>query len=130
MKKKILLSVIFTAGLIFANVTGQQAFGQTNQDNPVKQEIASFTCPMHPDVILSDPGKCQVCGMDLEEKKEMIPGIDPPALDSTRMKHERMTMKKDTIPMKTEKTMPDAILMKESPVKVDTTRNKHDRMKK
>ena len=28
-------------------------------------EIEYWTCPMHPDVKMKEPGKCPVCGMDL-----------------------------------------------------------------
>jgi uncharacterized lipoprotein YehR (DUF1307 family) len=29
-----------------------------------------YTCSMHPDVVSKEPGKCPVCGMDLEKKEE------------------------------------------------------------
>jgi hypothetical protein len=28
----------------------------------------SYTCPMHPEVVQSSPGKCPKCGMDLVHK--------------------------------------------------------------
>jgi hypothetical protein len=31
--------------------------------------LASYTCPMHPEVKSDKPGKCPKCGMDLVEKK-------------------------------------------------------------
>ena len=31
---------------------------------PGKREV--FTCPMHPDLRMPGPGKCQMCGMTLE----------------------------------------------------------------
>jgi len=30
---------------------------------------AQYTCPMHPEVVRSSPGKCPKCNMDLVEKK-------------------------------------------------------------
>lgn len=30
-----------------------------------QDEIKYWTCPMHPDVKMKEPGKCPVCGMDL-----------------------------------------------------------------
>ena len=27
-----------------------------------------FSCPMHPEIIAAEPGRCSVCGMDLEER--------------------------------------------------------------
>jgi hypothetical protein len=34
---------------------------------PAAQEpaVTGYICPMHPDVILGEPGKCPRCGMDL-----------------------------------------------------------------
>ena len=29
---------------------------------------ATYTCPMHPEVIANEPGKCPKCGMDLVKK--------------------------------------------------------------
>jgi Cu(I)/Ag(I) efflux system membrane fusion protein len=29
-----------------------------------------YTCPMHPEIIRNQPGKCPICGMELIEKKE------------------------------------------------------------
>jgi len=127
MKNTILASVILTAGLMFASVSGQQAYGQSEEDKPVVQEAAVFTCSMHSDVAMSSPGKCPACGMDLKEKVAAPEGTARPAFDSTAMKHEHMDMKKDTAPMKTMKMTPDTIVMKKAPIKSDTIRKKEDR---
>lgn len=29
-----------------------------------------YTCPMHPDVLRSSPGRCPKCNMELEPKKQ------------------------------------------------------------
>ena len=42
------------------NQAAQTEGGIDNNDNGVK-----YTCPMHPNVVQDQPGKCPVCGMDL-----------------------------------------------------------------
>jgi hypothetical protein len=34
-----------------------------------KAVVKTYTCPMHPEVISHQPGRCPNCGMDLVEKK-------------------------------------------------------------
>jgi len=34
-----------------------------------KEMSMTYTCPMHPEVVKNQPGKCPKCGMDLVEKK-------------------------------------------------------------
>lgn len=34
-------------------------------------EKKAYTCPMHPDVVSDKPGKCPKCGMDLVEKRNV-----------------------------------------------------------
>jgi rubrerythrin len=43
----------------------------------VKKEIKKedldklvYTCPMHPEIRSDKPGKCPICGMNLEKSKE------------------------------------------------------------
>ena len=42
-------------------------------EEPVKAEgtnqVAKYTCPMHPEVVKDGAGKCPKCGMDLVVKK-------------------------------------------------------------
>jgi Cu(I)/Ag(I) efflux system membrane fusion protein/cobalt-zinc-cadmium efflux system membrane fusion protein len=33
-----------------------------------QQPETVFSCPMHPEVVAAEPGRCPVCGMDLEER--------------------------------------------------------------
>ena len=38
--------------------------------NGIGSGVELWTCPMHPSVVESEPGKCPVCGMDLVKVKE------------------------------------------------------------
>jgi hypothetical protein len=38
------------------------------EDSADQQPETVFSCPMHPEVIAAEPGRCSVCGMDLEER--------------------------------------------------------------
>lgn len=41
---------------------------QFNQDHTQQQEIAIYTCSMHPEIIQNEPGNCPICGMTLNKK--------------------------------------------------------------
>ena len=41
----------------------------TETKNEDKEAPITYTCSMHPEVILNKPGKCPKCGMELIEKK-------------------------------------------------------------
>jgi YHS domain-containing protein len=48
------------------------AKGKGSKENGAKggaEKSASYTCPMHPDVVKEKPGACPKCGMDLVKKK-------------------------------------------------------------
>ena len=47
---------------------------------PVETEV-EYTCPMHPEVISSKPGNCQICGMALEPKMLPLAGPEPENLE-------------------------------------------------
>ena len=66
MKKKNLLPVILFTGLMLANFSVYQVYGQTQQNKQVKQQTVMYTCPMHPEVIQDHPGNCPKCSMALE----------------------------------------------------------------
>ena len=43
-----------------------------NMTNTMNQEKTIYTCPMHPEVQKSEPGKCPGCGMDLIPQKKSV----------------------------------------------------------
>ena len=65
MKKSIIIIIAITASFC--------GFAQTDtlKSSVVKTTFTSqkYTCPMHPGVISSKPGKCPECGMDLKKAK-------------------------------------------------------------
>lgn len=66
MKKAIMAIAILLAA-------GTTAFAQAKMDSThmtMKMGAKKYTCPMHPEVVKSQPGKCPKCGMQLV-KKEM-----------------------------------------------------------
>lgn len=98
MRSKIFYPVILFAGFIILNLSVNQAYGQTPQDKPVKQEVVKYTCTMHPEVVQENAGNCSKCGMKLVEKKGMKK--DGMKKDSTQMKHDNKKMKHDSTSMK------------------------------
>jgi hypothetical protein len=87
MKK--LFAILSIGLLLFMLITSCQQSkdksSQTEGDKMAGQDSAkiSYTCPMHPEVVSADPGKCPKCGMELV-KKESKDGVKD--MDST--KHE------------------------------------------
>lgn len=61
---------------MIASVTAifaQKAKQTTSKKDSSTITIASYTCPMHPEVTSTKPGKCAKCGMDLNlSKKEQM----------------------------------------------------------
>jgi hypothetical protein len=70
MKKVMLMAVaiLFSAATVFAahSATVVPDIIQTKKVKPAKVQ---YTCPMHPEVLSSKPGKCPKCGMTLVKKE-------------------------------------------------------------
>jgi YHS domain-containing protein len=49
-----------------------------------KGEAAEWTCPMHPEVVRSEPGSCPICGMALEPRTITLDESNPELDDMTR----------------------------------------------
>lgn len=43
--------------------------GDAQPQSPSKAADIMYTCPMHPEVSQSSPGKCPKCGMELERRQ-------------------------------------------------------------
>ena len=72
MKMKILttLFALFIGGsMLFAQDTTKLVKKQMEKTNmEMQKDSVYYTCTMHPDVKLANPGKCPECGMDLVKK--------------------------------------------------------------
>ena len=67
MKKIIILATAFLLSFTVSNA--QEKAGK--QDTTT--HISLYTCPMHPGISTDKPGKCPLCGMDLNlSKKELL----------------------------------------------------------
>ncbi len=72
MKKSIIyisiIVVTFALGLSYGcngPETSRQEQAQTHKTESAKPKIKYWTCSMHPQIHMSGPGKCPICGMDL-----------------------------------------------------------------
>jgi hypothetical protein len=70
MKKVMLMAVavLFSAATVFA-VNPYKSTSNPIQTKKVKPAKVQYTCPMHPEVLSSKPGKCPKCGMTLVKKE-------------------------------------------------------------
>jgi len=74
MKKYINYIGILAVGLLI----GWFLFGnETNKEhnNNIEVTVEHWTCSMHPQIDLSEPGSCPICGMDLIPKSNSEPGL-------------------------------------------------------
>lgn len=61
---------IIAVAILLALSTG--AFAQNHKDSTKTHKMTShvkYTCTMHPEVVMSKPGKCPKCGMKLVAMK-------------------------------------------------------------
>jgi len=50
---------------------------------PVVKKV-EYTCPMHPQIVRSEPGACPICGMALEPRSAAAEEINPELVNMTR----------------------------------------------
>src|SRR5215208_5464062 len=46
--------------------------------------LGTWTCPMHPEIVRSEPGSCPICGMALEPRSVTLEERNPELDDMTR----------------------------------------------
>ena len=58
--------------MLLAVTTGTfaQTSKQSSKTHKTTTKGAKYTCTMHPEVVMSKPGKCPKCGMDLVKMKQ------------------------------------------------------------
>jgi Cu(I)/Ag(I) efflux system membrane fusion protein len=50
----------------------------TALEHAAKHMDPTYVCPMHPNIVQDEPGKCPICGMDLVQKQPEPPQVDAP----------------------------------------------------
>lgn len=86
MIRRMFLSLVVAVALVAVVPSGVPARGgQTRTQKSVKK-TARYSCPMHPEVVSSKPGKCPKCGMTLrlvKDEAETHEPTAPPAAPTT-----------------------------------------------
>jgi hypothetical protein len=74
MKKMLLLAIACLTMYVGFSQDKKTKTGKAKTDTSAVQ---SYTCPMHPNVLSSKPGKCPECGMALIEKITYVCPMHP-----------------------------------------------------
>lgn len=67
MRKTMFSTIVLLGGLLFSVVLTSVQCGKQKAAVAEEQQLVQYTCPMHPEVVSDEPGKCPICGMDLVE---------------------------------------------------------------
>lgn len=63
------LIILLVSAFITTTSFAQMNMGAMKQGKTDTSKKVMYTCPMHPEVLQSKPGKCPKCGMTLVQKK-------------------------------------------------------------
>ena len=61
-----LFALVFSGTMVFAqDTTKTEKMHMTKSTMDMQKDSVYYTCTMHPEVRMANPGKCPTCGMDL-----------------------------------------------------------------
>lgn len=95
MKK--LFIYISILGALLAGCSGEQKKDDQSVHNHEQTEAATYTCPMHPQVIQDKPGPCPVCGMDLVKVAKSQGDTNDLMLNDSQVKLANITIQKVSV---------------------------------
>lgn len=90
MKSLIILIFAVTVALATSAQTGKNTKSKSKSGTTNK---LTYSCPMHPDVVMNKPGKCSKCGMDLTKSKKEQMKMDVMKIYSCPMHPEEVSDK-------------------------------------
>src|SRR5437016_5433193 len=86
MKKQILM--LIASAMTFAVTMAFAQSAPTPSHSPPAQHTQLYTCPMHPEIVRSEPGQCPKCGMTLVPIKETKPKAEHPMPNPEHAAHQ------------------------------------------
>ncbi|RUA23595.1 MAG: efflux RND transporter periplasmic adaptor subunit, partial [Bacteroidetes bacterium] len=119
-------AIIIAAALVIGLVIGKFAFGGNEEDNHEGHELVQvtenggtiWTCSMHPQIRMDEPGNCPICGMELIPADDA--GSDEDASDPNEIQMSASAMKlADVQTVIVKRGMPDKNVFLLGKVKAD-----------
>src|SRR6266446_5042371 len=86
MKKQIL--TLIASAMTFAVTMAFAQSAPTPSHSPPAKHTQLYTCPMHPEIVRSQPGQCPKCGMTLVPIKETKPKAEHPMPNAKPAAHQ------------------------------------------
>jgi len=72
-KKSVETAIVLFLVVMLAGVAGYFFIHRKAPGSGVLKSAAIYQCPMHPQIIRSEPGVCPICGMNLVLKEDVLP---------------------------------------------------------